>query len=133
MSTSADLRTVRNYLFITLFTAFFGAVYETFSFGVYSYFMIYAFAVPLVLGVLPFLLLGMRSRLSGPPLGRRFWHTGTAVLTVGCIVKGVLDIYGTESTLVYIYWLAGPLLLLTGALITLFGVPRTQGAEGSAC
>lgn len=32
-----------------------GAVYEHFSFGVYSYFMIYAFAIPLAGGALPFL------------------------------------------------------------------------------
>jgi hypothetical protein len=30
----------------TLFFAFFGAVYEAFGHGVYSYFMIYAFAFP---------------------------------------------------------------------------------------
>ena len=40
-----------------------GAVYEHFSFGVYSYFMIYAFAIPLAGGALPFLakfMKGMR-------------------------------------------------------------------------
>ena len=122
MSASADLRTARNYLFITLFTAFFGAVYEYFSFGVYSYFMIYAFAVPLILGILPFLLLAMRDRSSAlSPLSRRFWHLGTAVLTTGCVIKGVLDIYGTESVLVSVYWIAGVLSLAAGVLIALVG------------
>ena len=40
-----------------------GAVYEHFSFGVYSYFMIYAFSIPLAGGALPFLakfMKGMR-------------------------------------------------------------------------
>ena len=38
-----------------------GAVYEHFSFGVYSYFMIYAFAIPLAGGALPFLAKYMKA------------------------------------------------------------------------
>ena len=41
------------YLAVTLVCAAFGAVYEIFSHGVYSYFMLYAFAFPLCGGVLP--------------------------------------------------------------------------------
>ena len=45
------------YLVATVVTVAFGAVYEWFSFGVYSYYMIYAFAVPLLGGVLPYYLM----------------------------------------------------------------------------
>ena len=41
------------YLSVTVFSALFGAVYELFSHGVYSYCMIYAFAFPLLLGDIP--------------------------------------------------------------------------------
>ena len=34
--------------------ALFGAIYELFSHDVYSYYMIYAFAIPLLMGVLPY-------------------------------------------------------------------------------
>ena len=44
-----------NYLAAALFCALFGAVYEIFSHEVYSYPMIYAFAIPLAGGALPFL------------------------------------------------------------------------------
>ena len=37
----------------TILFALFGAVYELFSHEVYSYYMIYAFGIPLILGVLP--------------------------------------------------------------------------------
>ena len=131
MSTSADLRTARNYLYVTLFTAFFGAVYEYFSFGVYSYFMIYAFAVPMVFGVLPFLLLAMKKRsVILPLLSRRLWHLGTAILTVGCIVKGVLDIYGTESSLLPVYWVAGILSLAAGGSAALVGTTGKSAGSG---
>lgn len=55
-----DIRTALIYLIISMFLAAAGAVYEHFSFGVYSYYMIYAFAVPLVGGTLPFMLRYMR-------------------------------------------------------------------------
>ncbi len=40
-------RTSLNYLWISLFCLLFGAVYELFSHGVYSMYMIYAFVFPL--------------------------------------------------------------------------------------
>ena len=42
------------YLLVTILCAAFGAVYELFSHGVFSYYMLYAFGVPLLGGVLPF-------------------------------------------------------------------------------
>ena len=40
----------------SVFFALFGAIYEQFSHQVYSYYMIYAFALPLILGALPWAL-----------------------------------------------------------------------------
>lgn len=57
MSTSDNryLKTSFIYLIVSIVLMIAGAVYEHFSFGVYSYFMIYAFAIPLAGGALPFL------------------------------------------------------------------------------
>ncbi|GHU66935.1 hypothetical protein FACS1894184_05880 [Clostridia bacterium] len=44
------LRTGFAYVFIAIFCAFFGAIYEAFSHGICSLYMIYAFAFPLVGG-----------------------------------------------------------------------------------
>ena len=54
MSTSDKrlLKTALIYAWVSSFFAFFGAVYEVFSHQVYSYFMIYAFAIPLGMGVI---------------------------------------------------------------------------------
>ena len=60
----SDLRTAFIYMIISIILMIAGAIYEHFSFGVYSYFMIYAFAIPLAGGALPFLakyMKGMRS------------------------------------------------------------------------
>ena len=109
-----NVKTIFVYICFTIFCAFFGAVYELYSHEVYSYFMIYAFAFPLVLGVLLFslvLLAGMRfpSRLSF-----NLYNSGVACLTVGSIMKGVLDIYGTENGLIYVYFIAGFLFSVSG-------------------
>ncbi len=49
------------YLAAAIFCALFGAVYEIFSHDVFSYFMIYAFAIPLVLGAFPMLWIALRT------------------------------------------------------------------------
>ena len=94
----------------------FGAVYEAFGHGVYSYAMIYAFAFPLVLGVLPlYLITALRAPYPNRAI-RFFLHAGIATLTVGSIVQGVLEIYGTTGPLVIVYWVLGGALTATAAV-----------------
>lgn len=45
---------------------------------------------------------------------RNLYHSGIATLTVGSIVQGVLEIYGTTNALAGYYWIAGGALLLAG-------------------
>ena len=105
----ASFLLTRNYLLLTAFTALFGAVYECFSHGVFSFFMLYAFTFPLA-GALFFLILQKREKQI-PAFTADCIHSGLAVLTTGCLVTGALRIYGTDSTLLCIYWIAGVLLL----------------------
>ncbi len=115
------LRAARNYVLIAIDLAAFGAVYEHFSFGVYSNYMVYGFAVPLLLGALPALLFACSKR---PPmisnLAKKLWRDGIAVLTVGSLFTGVIKIYGTDSNLCYVYAGAGVALLLAAACVALF-------------
>lgn len=96
------------YLLAAIFTALFGGIYERFSHEVYSYWMIYAFAFPLVGGTLPYMLPGVTWNPGS------MYHAGIATLTVGSIVKGVLEIYGTTNGLTAVYWLAGGILTAVG-------------------
>ena len=50
-------KTALVYLLVSLFFVLFGAVYEIYSHEVYSYYMLYAFAFPLVGGTLVFNIL----------------------------------------------------------------------------
>ena len=104
-------------LVAALFLALFGAVYELFSHGVYSYFMIYAFAFPLALGALPLYLIGILHAVYPDRLSRSVYHAGIATLTAGSLVSGVLEIYGTGNPLTAVYWVAGILLVILGAVL----------------
>lgn len=106
------------YLIISIFCAVFGAVYEHFSFGVYSYHMLYAFAYPLIGGTLPALIFGLLA-IQGSPwkLSEWLYHSGIATLTVGSIIRGVLDIYGTTNQLTQWYWYAGAAMLITAVVL----------------
>ena len=124
MSTSVRVPYIRRALWQlgwTAFLAFFGAVYEHFGHGVYSPFMIYAFALPLSLGALPWCALALKPRRAVCEGAARLWDSG------------VLDIFGTTNRLVAVYPAAGAVLLLTGALWWIrSGKPAHIDAERSA-
>jgi len=42
------------------------------------------------------------------------YHSGIAAITVGSLVQGVLDIYGTTNALINAYWWIGGILLSGG-------------------
>ncbi len=112
------LKTALIYLLISIFCALFGAVYELYSHEVYSFFMIYAFAFPLVCGALPF---GVLAFIDSPKYpcspARSLIHSGIGTLTVGSIVRGVLEIYGTTNQLSDYYWYIGLIFYSVGIII----------------
>lgn len=102
----------------TCFLALFGAIYEVFSHEVYSYFMLYAFAIPLLMGVLPYSILLIMEKYPD----RKFlnlWNTAIATFSVGSVFAGVLAIYGTTNSLIIVYPIAGAVLVLLSLLSNL--------------
>ena len=112
MSTSATERTAFWYLLATIAVAAFGGVYELFSHGVWSGFMVYAFAFPLVLGAFPCAWLALHKRPLPRPWVCKLHHAGVATLTLGSVMEGVFAIYGTTNTLTLAYWIVGLILLI---------------------
>lgn len=102
------------YLMATLFCIVFAAVYEYFSHQVYSDYMIFAFAFPMIGGALPFLLVALRGRNFPDDIAISLYNPGIASLTVGSIMHGVLDIYGTTNSLINVYWIVGTFLTVAG-------------------
>lgn len=111
-----------SYLLVSLFCVLFGFVYECFSHEVYSFYMIYAFIIPLIGGVLPFYGMALYGIRRVPKrLSINLYNSGIGTLTVGSIFKGVLEIYGTSNRLVIFYWLVGIGFVCVGVLLYLIG------------
>ena len=124
----SEFKTAFVYLLIALFCVLFGAVYEKFSHDVYSFSMIYAFVFPLVGGTLPFLLIAFSNVREHPRARARMtYHTGIALLTIGSILRGIMEIYGTANHLIKFYFIVGIPLLVIGALLI---IARLKGPAG---
>ena len=109
----------------------FGAVYELFGHQVYSCFMICVFAFPLLLGLIPFFLMQKLGR-AFPGRSADLIHAGVAALTVGSILQGVLEIYGTTNPLTSVYWISGGLIPAAGWLLTIGGHRENRAIPRSA-
>ena len=111
------LKTSFVYLLVSLVLILFGAVYEVYSHGVYSYYMIYAFCIPLVFGTLVYFIRAIVSgKQNGTDASDMLYCGSISALTAGSIIKGILEIYGTTNRNTYIYPAAGALLLAAAVL-----------------
>lgn len=120
------------YVCIALFCGLFSAIYEHFSHQVYSNYMIYLFAYPLLLGALPSALIGLVKRLPLPSQHTAdAWDCGITTLSVGSCVTGVFEIYGTTSSYTTAYWPVGLSLLLAGFLLYVHDA-KTQAEQPPA-
>ena len=96
-------KTIR-YVFLSVFIFVFGQIYEYFSHGVYSNYVLYAFLIPFLgLSVPSFLLHSLKKAL--PKNSCFLWKCG--ILTVGSIYKGILEIYGTNGYFEFSYLFLG--------------------------
>ena len=141
------LRSGTAYLIASILVATAGWLYELFSHGVYSNYMIYAFMVPLACGALPDILSAARGsrskKRSGcartahathdavPCAARALRLAAVVTLTAGSLIKGVLDIYGTTNRLLVIYPVIG-LALAIAALAAYIWQNRDANEEPSA-
>ena len=121
------------YLVITLFCGIFSAVYEHFSHGVYSNFMVYLFAIPLFLGVIPELLVRVVPifRIDSPWV-RLLQNFAIAIFAVGSAFQGVVEIYGTTSRYTMYYFVIGIGLLASSVavwFIVFFTAPNKKSCS----
>lgn len=114
----ATRKAVLTYFCIALYCGLFSAIYEHFSHGVYSNYMVFLFIFPLIGGAVPYAALGFIKRMRCPSASaRRIYNCGVATLTVGSCFAGILEIYGTTSVYLKYYWLAGIALIAMGIAV----------------
>ena len=129
-------KTIIRYLIASIVCLLFALVYEYFSHGVYSIYMCSCPVFPFVGGFLGFLLLKKSGRPypSGP--SGIFYNLSIETFTLGNIVAGVFDIYGSDNPYVIIYWIAGGLMLLSSFVAFYMhehsdAASKEKGSDGS--
>ena len=115
-----------NYTAAAAIVAAAGLIYELFSHGVWSVYMGFGFMVPLALGALPNFIIWLSGAKAPGAAAENIYACGVATLTAGCLLKGVLDIFGTTNHLLNVYPFAGAALLAAGAAIYLFGKKKAE-------
>ena len=105
------------YLGISIFVFIFGQIYEYFSHGVYSSYMMFAFLIPFIGLFIPSLLNNLILKRKITDNVTLPWKCGIATLTVGSIYKGVLEIYGTSGTFEPVYLIIGSLLCIIATIV----------------
>lgn len=100
----------------------FDIIYEHFSYGEYSWAMRLMFLFPLLGGA------GLAWHLQGKSVNAwsaRFWKSGLAVFTVGCMVHGIIVISGRSSSYDWIYIISGAILWILSFFVRVVTV-QTQ-------
>lgn len=108
-------KTVKTYGFTTLFCIAFNYIYSLFGHGVSSPFMSYAFVFSLVLGVGGFIALGrlnVENRIAF-----NLYNAGIATLTIGSLLRGIIDIAGADTIYPVYYFVVGTVLVAVGGLM----------------
>lgn len=101
-------RLAKGYGVVTVITLLFSIIYEYNSHGVYSLHMMGLALYPLLGGVLVFSLLAHWGGKWSPHwLTVGLYQAALLSFLFGSLVKGVLDIYGTSSLYVRVYWWTG--------------------------
>lgn len=109
---SNNLNRLFIYIAITLICGLFSYIYEQHSHQVYSNYMVYLFAIPLVLGAIPQFIAVLNLKLNVGGSWIKIIHNfAIATLTIGSLLKGMLEIYGTTSKFIPYYFVIGASLL----------------------
>ncbi len=113
-------KTIMVYSAVSIFCMLFAFIYEQFSYGEHSNYMRMMFCVPFIGGIIPFLtvyLLGIKYKFSR--IAYNLWNSGVAVLTCGCLIRGIIEISGRTTDYDVIYWVLGGILLMAAAAMHL--------------
>ena len=111
-----DLKNENKFIIgFSIFILIFGIIYEMFSHGVISYYMIFAFLIPLI----DFLIntIFINSQIKVNKLSKNLFSMSICTFTFLSIIQGVLDIYGTTNNLIFVYLIVGLILLVTSIIL----------------
>ena len=93
-------RTFAVYAGVAVFCTVLFLIYDRFSHDVRSPYMTFLFGLPILLGVVPFMILAVRDDIRRPGrLAFNLYNSGVAAIIVSSMLKGIFEIAGTGSPL----------------------------------
>lgn len=111
-----DLKNENKFIIgFSVFVLIFGIIYEMFSHGVISYYMIFAFLIPLINFLINIIFINSKIKVN--KLSKNLFSMSICTFTFLSIIKGVLDIYGTTNNLIFVYLIVGIILLVTSIIL----------------
>lgn len=93
------------YFVLSVFFFIFSRIYESLSYGEFSFFMHYLCIVPIIGGGILLAFLFFLPQLSR--LSYNLWNSGVAVITTGFLLRGIINLSGRSTTLDAPYWMIG--------------------------
>ena len=117
MSISDIKKERKRFIIYILLCILFSFTYEQFSHGVISYYIKFSFFFPFV-GLLETFIV-KNQKLTIKTSSHNLFKASILTFTLGSILKGVLDIYGTTNRLIFVYLILGLILFLL-SIITYF-------------
>ena len=111
-----DLKNENKFIIgFSVFVLIFGIIYEMFSHGVISCYMIFAFLIPLINFLVNTIFIN--NKINVNKLSKNLFSMSICSFTFLSIIKGVLDIYGTTNNLIFIYLIVGLILLVASIIL----------------
>lgn len=104
------------YLIVSIICLIFSLIYEHFSHEVYSFYMLSAFLIPLILGSLVSIILSIKN-IKVFKLSNNLYNASVATFTIYFIMRGFLEIYGTTNATINIYLIVGIFLLISSIIL----------------
>lgn len=114
----SNKKQIINYFIMSIFFLIFSSIYEYFSHGVFSSYMMYAFLIPFLLGSLIYEIIYLtKSNKYLNKFAMKIYNCSILTFTLGSIMKGFLDIYGTTNNLINVYSKLGIILIIVSIIV----------------
>lgn len=127
-------KTVIVYMLLSVVTIGVNYIYSLFGHGVSSDAMTWMFMYPLIGGALFYLLLGMCipniKQISKYRLYFNIYNSGIALVTVGSLLTGIMEIAGTSSVYTkFYYYIGGVSMIISVVLLIIFGIKEKNKGQ----
>lgn len=118
-NTKASAKYAILFLIVSALCILFSLIYESFSYGVHSDFMMLIFVFPFG-ATLIYILLGFLNKDLYPhAITLHIFNAGVCTASLGFCIKGILEIYGTDSPFTAVYDITAVLLVSVALILYL--------------